>query len=165
MIITVIYYTPTVGPANASFSFSIYIKDKNVWGTDEQRGVVPLVTTSGTIFPGVNTFDVSVPIINLSELYISGSGSIQNDTPPPSIFVAERPSGHVSDGEAFGVWGPPWISLAQLSSGIGVSADLFIINGKDNQIGSAHPWVVGAWAVNLSHQEAKPEINNIIVSH
>lgn len=149
MIITVIYFTPTIGPLNANFSFSIYENDNNLWGSDKQFSITPIITKSDTIVPGVNTFDISINTANPLKLYITGSGIIENNHGHPSIFVAERPSGHVSDAEAFGVWGPPWISLAKLSVGIGVAADLFIINGTDNQIGSAHPWVVGSWAVNL----------------
>lgn len=148
MKVRVIYFAPKTSIGGTTFSFALYQSNSNLWTTGQQSTAQPIATGGGALHVGANTFTVNAPGANLAKLYLAAHGSIQNTVPPESIFVAEPPQGHVSDADAFSK-GPPWIALAGLAPGVGIAADLFVINGTDTQAGSAHPYVIGAWSIDL----------------
>ena len=113
--IEITYYQTPSWVSNSGISFSIFESDTNNWATPNQwSGVTRLASGSGNLLPGITNYTVSVPIANLSNLYIQMWGGFSGAPPPDywyrSIFVAEPPTGYVSDGTAW-AYGPPWISL------------------------------------------------------
>jgi hypothetical protein len=158
--VAVTYYTPAVGPQDASFSFSMFESATNGW-----PGALPppsLATGVGTLLPGVTHFSASLNVDDLSQIYFTAFGSYLSG--PfliyPSIFVAEPPTGHVSDAAAF-AFGPPWISLANL--GTGLSGDLFTINGFSNQADGS--FKVGTWEITAAPEPttAVPEPTTLLL--
>lgn len=154
--VTVTYYETPSWVETSGLSISLFESPGNTWATSQMwQDSTFLASAGGALTPGVNMYEVSVAVTNLSNLYISmygGFNGTQEGAPFPSIFVAEPPTGWVSDELAW-VYGPPWISLASLGSGLTLSGDLQIINGYDSQAGTAHPWVVGTWEITTPMPE------------
>jgi hypothetical protein len=159
--ITINYYsTPSWASENNGIGFSIFEAPGNNWPYNTNLSSATLASggSGGNgIDPGINQFEVSLAVTSLNDLYITMSGGFFGGPDMPgdpggSIFVAEPPDGHVSDGLAFG-YGPPWISLTPLEIGAELSGDLYIINGYDSQAGTSHPWVVGTWEVSMAVPE------------
>jgi len=140
--VAITYFTPAVGPQDAGFSFSMFESAINGW-----PGASPppsLVAGGGTVLPGATHFSASLNVNDLSQIYFTAFGSYLSG-PFPSIFIAEPPTGHVSDATAF-AFGPPWISLANL--GAGLSGDLETINGFSNQANGS--FLVGTWQITAA---------------
>jgi hypothetical protein len=152
--IAITYLAPTVGPSNAAFSLSLFESPSNGWPGSFPSSI--LANVGGTLTPGTTAYSVSLADIDLSELYFNAFGSFASGPglATTSIFVAEPPSGNVSDALAF-AFGPPWISLAGLGQGSQLAGQLWLINGFSNHGGSS---VEGTWAI-----AAVPEPSSLLV--
>jgi len=149
--VAITYYTPAVGPPDASLAFWLFESATNGW-PGAPLPQPPLASGGGALLPGVTQYPVALNIADPSHTYFIADGSYLSG---PflifrSIFVAEPPTGHVSDESAF-VFGPPWISLANLGSG-GLSGDLWTINGFSNQGDGS--FKVGSWQVTSAPEVA-----------
>ena len=98
--------------------------------------VPSLASGNATLLPGVSEFNVSLDVDSLDNVYFIGSGLYFNAPgqifPPMSVYIAEPPTGNVSDQTAW-AYGPPWISLADLAGGI--SGNFDYINGYPRGVG------------------------------
>lgn len=124
-LLTVNQYTPTVGPPEISFNFTFFESATNGW-----PGSLPphvLATGGANLLPGVRQFNVSLDVATLDNLYFNAWGFYSSNAPAfQSIYVAEPPTGPVSDALAY-AYGPPWIPLANLGGGL--SGDFRYIYG------------------------------------
>ena len=148
--ITVTYYDTPAWARTLGIGFQIFESPSNTWATPQMwQGTTARASAGGALSPGETVYQVTIPVTDLSDVYINGSGSFSGSSsgaPSTSIFVAEPPTGWVPDATAW-AYGPPWISLSGINSGLSLSGDLEIINGYDDQIGTSHPWVVGTWEI------------------
>lgn len=167
--LTINYYSTPSWVSNSAFGFSLFKATSNAWATSEQyQAKEDTIASSGSyLAAGFSTYEVPLPVASFDGLYISLWGSFIGSPPGSvgdtnlggymSIFNAEPPSGRVSDMLAW-MYGPPWISLAPLSSGSTLSGDLYIVNGYDSQVGTSHSWTVGTWEM-----QAVPEPTTILL--
>jgi len=148
--LTVTYYSAPSWVQGSGASFSVFESASNSWPAPDWGSTVNLGGGGMNLVPGgVTRLEVPVLITNLTNAYFTLYGGFRGTSfgaPYQSIFVAEPTAGWVSDELAW-VYGPPWISLANLDSEITLSGDLEIINGYNSQTGTSHPWVVGTWEV------------------
>lgn len=150
--IKVTYYATPSWVVHNGFGFSLFTSPSNMWATPEMwQNMEELASGEAAFTPGRAVYEVSASVADLSNLYMQMAGGFLGCPPGDcenpyyqSIFVAEPPTGWVSDQEAW-MYGPPWISLANVGSGLALSGDLEIINGYD--AGTYRPWVVGTWEV------------------
>ncbi|HEX6163659.1 MAG TPA: PEP-CTERM sorting domain-containing protein [Vicinamibacterales bacterium] len=140
-LLTTEHYTPTIGPPEISFSFSIFESATNGWPFDQGARTV-LASGGGPLLPGVKHFTISLATASLNNVYFIGWGSYWSGPglSQLSIYVAEPPTGPVSDMLAWG-YGPPWISMANLGSGM--ASDFRYINGY-----SRGP--IGTWSMTAA---------------
>jgi len=133
LLLTVNINPTTVGPPDVTFNYSFFQSATYGWPYSSSGAAF----VGATLFPGVTQYNVSLSTASLDNVYFAAYGEYLSPDPrrdpslPPvypfvSIYVAEPPTGHVSDALAF-AYGPPWISLANL--GAGFSSDLFYVNG------------------------------------
>jgi PEP-CTERM motif len=126
-------------PSGIGVGFSMFASDTDKWpGTLSSSSIADV---SGT---GAMDVFVDLPVSDLSNIFFTGYGVFfQPGGLTPDVIVAEPPSGHVSDDQAW-AFGPPWISLAGLTPESGLSGDLWIINGSQLDGTS----LVGTWEVS-----------------
>jgi hypothetical protein len=159
LMLTANINTPTAGPPELVFGFSFFQSATygwpgalvGGWPAPAPPGVPTLAFERTTLLPGVTQFNVSLDVDSLDNVYFIASGwynsvdpgAFPGAPPYPSVYVADPPTGHISDFTAWG-WGPPWISLANL--GDGVSANLDFINGfqRPGGIGTVQVTAVSA---------------------
>ena len=151
LVLTVNLLEPTVGPPEISFNYSFFQSATNLWPF-----LAPFHsgTSAGVLLPGVWQFNVSLDAVSLDNVYFTGYGFYDSPFLPPdiNIYVAEPPTGRVSDALAYG-YGPPWISLANM--GGGYSGELYWIHGY-----SRGP--IGTWAVTTA-PTAVPEPTSLLL--
>lgn len=153
--ITIDYFTPTVGPMEACFSFEMFESPVNAWPS-EPPFPPAIAEHSTTLLPGITRWQEVIEDDDLSDNYFMAWGEIPT-LPEPTLFVAEPHTGHVPDGTVWG-WGPPWISMEDLLTTNAITGNLFIFAGYDTQAGSTHPWTVGTWTI-----AAVPEPSSIFL--
>ncbi|MGK2906504.1 MAG: PEP-CTERM sorting domain-containing protein [Desulfuromonadales bacterium] len=148
--ISITYYTAPNWVENSGAGYSIF-ESEGTWPYDQFP--TSSIGSGGTsLIPGSLTslyFEIPALAVDPSNIYFTMSGGFYWVPPgvfTHTIFVAEPPSGWVSDELAW-MYGPPWISLEEIYSGLTLSGDLEIINGHDSQEGTSHPRVVGTWEI------------------
>jgi hypothetical protein len=155
-LLTVNQYTPTVGPPEISLGFTFFESATNGWPSSLPPRHV-LAIGGADLLPGVRQFNVSLDVVTLENVYFNAYGfyfSSAGGPPVQSIYVAEPPTGPVSDALAF-AYGPPWIPLANLGGGL--SGDFRYIYGY-----SRGP--IGTWALTApSPVTAVPEPASLLL--
>jgi hypothetical protein len=130
----------TLFPDVSGFGFEIFSNPTNEWPFGSlQRSAY--LASGMSLGPGVTQHYVSLPVADLSQIYLSGSGSFFGDPNfvYQSIFVAAPPGG--VDGLLAWIYGPPWISLASVGPGSPLSGELSVIDGDATVF-------VGTWEVS-----------------
>lgn len=142
LLLSVNIGAPNGGPPQVVFGYSFFESATYGWPGDFVTGwpapapVPALAAGGGTLLPGQTQFNVSLNVDSLEHVYFIGSGWYFNaglPLPPQSFYVAEPPTGDVSDQTAW-AYGPPWISLANL--GAGISDDFRYVNGAPRAVGT-----------------------------
>ena len=130
----------TAGPPEVRFGFSFFQSPTYGWPSSSfvagwpapaPAGVTVLASGNTTLLPGVTQFNVSLNVDSLDDVYFIGSGWYFSEIPQlpisvMSLYVAEPPTGRADDQTAW-IYGPPWISMADLGSGM--SSYFSYING------------------------------------
>jgi hypothetical protein len=131
-------------PSDIGLGFTFFTS-----ATDEWPGSL---APGGTHVGGTGNLDVlfELPDSDLSDVYFTAYGVFElSGARTPDVFVAEPATGHVSDALAW-EFGPPWVSLADLTPESGLKGDLWIINGSPLDGG----WLVGTWEVSVVPEPA-----------
>ena len=140
--ITVFDYSPSSDVTYSYFSIDLFEYPYNAWPNYVYGSVefIPDGGGGGVLNPGSSEFVVTVSVTNPSDLYISMYAWVNQFEPvcgPAfSLFAAESPM--VPDWEAWG-YGPPWISLANLEPGSGLSGQFEWVEGYSESFG---PWQI-----------------------
>ena len=127
LVLAVTYYAPVIGPTETGFDYLFFQSATN----DYPGAPIPYARGlfgHGPLLPGVNRFLVSLDVPDVSQSYFLASGSygfIANPgpgNPHENIFIAQPPSPPAGPGgvpsEIAYRYGPPWIPLANLGSGL-----------------------------------------------
>ncbi|ABL00057.1 hypothetical protein Ppro_2451 [Pelobacter propionicus DSM 2379] len=155
--LTLTYYSTPSWVQDSSIGFNLFESTGNSWGSPSQwQDMGPsLAGGGGALLAGNTKYSASLSVNSFSNLFLTMNGSFVGTSagePYISNFVAEPPTGRVSDADAW-IYGPPWISLNNLAPGHDLSGDLVIINGYDSQADTSHPWVAGTWNVAIAAPE------------
>lgn len=139
--------------------FSIF-ESAGIWPTPSyydgflpNTGVNTLATGGSPLVPGLYNYEVSVLVSDYSNLYIAMHGTFwgvkdAHGEPIFGAFVAEPPTGYVSDEEVYRNVEAPWISLKDIGPGFNMSGDLFVYFG--NAFSDVTGYRVGTWELTTS---------------
>lgn len=142
LLLTLDYYTPTVGPPEIGINFRFFTAATDGCGVSPAVPRTALVTGGASLLPGVSQFNVALNVDSLDNVYFNADGSYLSVLGPSvipgqffystSIYVAEPPTGYVSDGTA-NQYGPPWIPLANLGSGFSGDFHYIMLLSRPNR--------------------------------
>ena len=148
------YFAPSPGvqTEGAELSFYLYNSPTNQWKTPGHPA--PVFTSDKiSLNPGGRRkeFTINLPV---TDLWLAVVGKVWvTPSPQQTIFVAEPPDILYPDADAFN-FGPPWISLKELTPHNGLAGNLWHINGEYTRVpdGSLY-WqnnnrnLMGTWAL------------------
>ena len=121
LLLTVDYNDPTNGPMPIGITYDFFTATSNQWGKTFNPVFTPLLHQSALVTTGSAQFNISLNVDSLDDVYFKALGLYDVYEPRGGnfgVYVAEPPTGYVSDSTA-NSYGGPWIPLDNLGDGFG----------------------------------------------
>jgi hypothetical protein len=138
----------TLGPPELLINFKFFESPENGWPyTAHLLPKIELAHGTAIVLPGVTQFDITLDTNSLDDIYFTAWGFYKTfDWPEWNRYVAEPPTGSVSDGLVYG-YGPVWIPLADLGAGFSGNFQYFWGNPRGP---------IGSWSIDAAPAPVTP---------